>query len=273
MLTVLLSFLLASVPLSVVDDGETVDKFVKEDFELTLVDQLLIDHTKLDIQMEVLNEKIYQEPVDAKLADDGDIIQEQPGVALDRVQFRKQFYDYFYNGHPTELSPPERVVYPRVDSELLSEIREEVIGSYQTSFRPNNKERTRNIELAAEAIDSHVVFPGESFSFNGVVGKRTKEKGYKRAPVIVRGELTEGIGGGICQVSSTLYNAVDINGIEIVERYSHSRSVPYVPPGRDATVSWHGPDFVFKNKHNRPVLIRASAKRGNMTIQILSSKS
>ncbi len=84
--------------------------------------------------------------------------------------------------------------------------------------------------MAAEAIDNHVVFPGESFSFNETVGERTKEKGYQRAPVIIEGELAEDIGGGICQVSSTLYNAVDIDGMEIVERYSHSRSVPYVRP-------------------------------------------
>src|SRR5699024_8549970 len=102
----------------------------------------------------------------------------------------------------------------------------------------------------------------ETFSFNNVVGKRTKEKGYKKAPVIVKGELAEDIGGGICQVSSTLFNAVNLQGIEIVERYSHSREVPYVPPGKDATVSWWGPDFVFKNRYSHPVLIRAIVEKG-----------
>src|SRR5699024_2272393 len=91
--------------------------------------------------------------------------------------------------------------------------------------------------------------------------------------VIVKGELSEGIGGGICQVSSTLYNAVDLVGLDIVKRYSHSRSVPYVPPGRDATVSWFGPDFVFKNPYNQPILIRAFAKDGNMIVTLYSSDS
>ncbi|MFP3440966.1 VanW family protein, partial [Pantoea sp. SIMBA_133] len=118
-----------------------------------------------------------------------------------------------------------------------------------THFRKNNLERTSNIELAAEAINNTVVFPGETFSFNQTVGKRTKERGYLPAPIIVKGELSEGIGGGICQVSSTLFNAVDQAGVQIIERYSHSRSVPYVKPGRDATVSWYGPDFSFRN-HN-----------------------
>src|SRR5699024_11541629 len=123
----------------------------------------------------------------------------------------------------------------------------------------------------SDAIDSHVVFPGETFSFNKIVGKRTEEKGYKRAPVIVKGELAEDIRGGICQTSSTLYNAVDLQGIEIVERYSHSRSVRYVPPGRDPTVSWWGPDFSFKNKLHQPILIRTIAENAEMTINIYSS--
>ncbi|RYG71524.1 hypothetical protein EU245_13880 [Lentibacillus lipolyticus] len=273
MLTVFLSFLLASTPLSIVDDGESTDKLLKEDFELTLVDRMFIDNLKLDVQMDVLNDKIYQEPVNAKLAEDGDIISEKPGIALDRIAFQKVFREYFYHGTPTELALPEREIYPRVNSELLAQIKETTIGSYQTSFRTDNEERTRNIELASKAINNHVVFPGESFSFNETVGKRTKEKGYQRAPVIIEGELAEDIGGGICQVSSTLYNAVDIDGVEIVERYSHSRSVPYVPPGRDATVSWHGPDFVFKNTNKQPILIRSQAKNGTMAIQILSSES
>lgn len=97
-------------------------------------------------------------------------------------------------------------------------------------------------------------------------------KGYKRAPVIVKGELSEDVGGGICQVSSTLFNAVDRAGLQIVQRYSHSKRVPYVPPGRDATVSWYGPDFRFKNKYSQPILIKAKAHRGSMIVTIYSSE-
>lgn len=272
MMTVILSFLLASAPLTVTDDDQVVDKIVKKDFELFYADRLWVNDAKLELQMDVLNEKIYEDPINAKLDEDGQIIKEEPGRALDRQKFHKLFLGYFYQGTPEETALPKRKVYPRVDSELLAEIREHKIGHYTTNFKKNNEERSRNIELAAEAINNHVVFPGESFSFNDAVGKRTKEKGYKRAPVIVKGELTEDIGGGICQVSSTLYNAVNLKNIEITERYSHSRSVPYVPPGRDATVSWYGPDFAFTNKHKRPILIRASADDGNMTIEILSSE-
>ncbi|WP_164669254.1 VanW family protein [Virgibacillus doumboii] len=273
MITVILSFLLVSTPLTVTHDDNDVGELVKEDFSLVYLDRLFVNNNKLELQMDILNEKIYQAPTNAKLNDNGEIVEEKPGKTLDRVKFQQLFQDYFYKENVDKISLPEREIYPRVDSELLAEIREKEIGSYLTYFKVSNKERSHNISLAAEAIDNYVVFPGEKFSFNKVVGKRTKERGYKRAPVIVKGELAEDTGGGICQVSSTLYNAVELKGIQIVERYSHSRSVPYVPPGRDATVSWYGPDFVFKNNYNQPILIRASADEGKMKISIYSSES
>ncbi|WP_345840752.1 VanW family protein [Bacillus sp. P14.5] len=159
-----------------------------------------------------------------------------------------------------------------MDSELLERIKRKRISHYVTYFNSRNKERVHNIKLASDAINNQVVFPGETFSFNQIVGKRTVSKGYLPAPVIVKGELSEGIGGGICQVSSTLFNAVDRAGVKILERYSHSRRVPYVPPKRDATVSWYGPDFTFRNQHNQPLLIRSVVTGGQMIIMVFSSE-
>lgn len=170
------------------------------------------------------------------------------------------------------MDVPEMNIYPKVDTEVLAHIKTQQIGQYVTYFNSNNKSRTTNIELAAKALDSHVVFPNETFSFNKVVGRRTTAKGYKSAPIIVRGELSEGVGGGICQVSSTLFNAVDRAGLRIVQRYSHSKRVPYVPSGRDATVSWYGPDFQFQNKYNQPILIRAKRYGGSLVIKLYSSE-
>lgn len=272
MKAIILSFIFASMTL-VNSDGDAVEELDRNDFKLSYVDALFINDSKLKVQMDVLEETVHKDPVNAKLNDSGEIIPEKPGQQLDRYKFRRLFQDYFYSGKQMKAELPVEKVYPRVDSELIAEIKEQKIGDYVTYFKKTNKERSHNIDLAAEAIDNHVVFPGESFSFNKVVGKRTKDKGYKRAPVIVKGELAEDIGGGICQVSSTLYNAVDLKGIQITERYSHSRRVPYVPPGRDATVSWYGPDFVFKNNYNQALLIRAAAQDGRMRISIYSSDS
>ncbi|RBW69797.1 VanW family protein [Bacillus taeanensis] len=257
--------------LTIKQQGKTIDTVNRTDFTISLPGTELINVNKLDEFIDKLDQKIYRLPINAKIDDQGQIIAGQVGYKLDRQAFKEKFYEYFFSKGPSLIVVTELPVYPKVDSELLAHIKEERIGQYVTYFNTRNKNRSHNISLAAKAIDNYVVFPGEVFSFNEVVGKRTKENGYLRAPVIVKGELSQGIGGGICQVSSTLFNAVDSAGAEIVERYSHSRSVPYVPPGRDATVSWYGPDFRFQNKYNQPILIRAKAFEGKVFINIYSS--
>jgi vancomycin resistance protein YoaR len=230
-----------------------------------------IDIQKFQTISDQLNKQIRKEAIDAIIDENGNIIPELPGMELNKAIFKEQFFTYFYQKGSSTLEVPVRTVYPKVDSELLTQIRSQKIGHYVTYFNSHNKARSHNISLAATAINNQVVLPGETFSFNQTVGKRTKAKGYLPAPIIVKGELAEGVGGGICQVSSTLFNAVDRSGLQILQRYSHSRRVPYVPPGRDATVSWYGPDFSFKNKYNQPILIQAKAQFGMMMILLFSS--
>jgi vancomycin resistance protein YoaR len=241
----------------------------RDDYKLPTLS--LIDLNKFNQLLNGLERQIYQIAHNAKIGDHGEIIPEQIGYKLDRSKFTTQFYTYFFGSGSFTIDTPLTAVYPKVDSELLAHIREKPISHYITYFNSGNKNRSHNIDLAAKAINNFVVFPGEIFSFNQVVGKRTKEKGYLLASVIVRGELSEGIGGGICQVSSTLFNAIDSAGLQIVQRYSHSRNVPYVQPGRDATVSWDGPDFLFKNQYNQPILILAYSQGGSMFVTINSS--
>lgn len=244
----------------------------RSDTFTTFEDPLFIDHNRKKIVAEQLNQQVYQAPVNAKVMDTGEILPGKTGVELDYVQFEKQYINFIAKGEEGTMQIPTKRIHPRVTAEVLSEIKEKNIGSYVTYFPKQHAERTLNMKLAAKAIDSHVVFPGERFSFNKVVGERTEERGYERAPVIIKGEFAEDVGGGICQVSSTLFNAVDLEGVEIVERYAHSRDVSYVPPGKDATVSWHGPDFAFVNKYNQPLLIRASVRNGQMKISIFTSE-
>ena len=249
-----------------------LDKLEIEQYAVPYTEQLFIDDLKLNTLIENLEQKVYQAPENATINDAGEIKSGKTGVALDKQRFLTLFREIFYGRKKKKLEVPKMSIYPKVDSELLAHISEQKLGSYVTHFKKSNEERSHNISLAAKAINNYVLFPKESFSFNQVVGERTTEKGYKRAPVIVKGELAEDIGGGICQVSSTLFNAVDLRGVQIVERYAHSRRVPYVPPNRDATVSWWGPDFVFKNMYNQPILIRAEANNGKMIVSIYSSE-
>ncbi|WP_240035277.1 VanW family protein [Neobacillus notoginsengisoli] len=239
---------LFQVPGSVFPDSEFIGQFIDE-----------------------LKDKVYSAPEDARIAVDGSLLPEKTGKELDQEKMEDALYNFFYKGTPSKISIPLKPVYPRVDSELLDHIRAMLIGRYTTFFNAGNTERAHNIRLATEALNSKVVFPGETFSFNKEIGKRTVAKGYVKAPIIVRGELSEGIGGGICQVSSTLFNAADHAGMSIVQRYSHTKKVTYVPSGRDATVSWYGPDFKFKNPYSQPIFIRAKSLGGMMSVSIYSA--
>lgn len=253
--------------------GEQIATVNRDAFTSPLIDTPLIDENMLNEFIDKINKQVAKKPINAMIADSGEIIPGKSGYELDREAFTKSFLTYFFKNGSLIVEIPIKTVHPRVDSELLADIRVKHIGSYATFYNYNNTERSHNIMLSAEAIDNHVVFQGEVFSFNKVVGKRTVEKGYLPAPIIIRGELYEGVCGGICQVSSTLFNAVDRARLQIVQRYSHSRRVPYVPPGRDATVSWYGPDFIFKNVHNQPILIRAKAGHGVVYVNIYSSEA
>jgi vancomycin resistance protein YoaR len=257
--------------LTVNQQGKTIAQVNRSQFSAPIPGIPMIDDDKYVRFVDQLDKLTYKAPVNAKINDYGGIVPGEVGYKLNRHMFKDNFYTYFFGKGSSKIDVPEVNIYPKVDSEVLAHIKTQQIGQYITYFNSKNKSRSNNIELASKALDSHVVFPGETFSFNQVVGNRTIAKGYMRAPIIVRGELSEGIGGGICQVSSTLFNAVDRAGLKIVQRYSHSKRVPYVPSGRDATVSWYGPDFQFKNQYNQPILIRAKRYGGSMMVKLYSS--
>lgn len=256
--------------LTVTQDGNSLTTIDRSEHNLGVFPLLNMD--TYDLWADHLDRISMKKAENARIEPNGQIVDGRNGCRLDRRKMLILFYDYFYGKGSATVDVPTYPIYPKVDAEVLSSIRTKPIGHYVTYFNSNNKNRSHNIALAAKAIDSAVVFPGESFSFNEVVGMRTVDKGYKRAGVIVRGELSEGVGGGICQVSSTLFNAIDRAGLQIVKRYSHSRNVPYVLTGRDATVSWGGPDFVFQNAYNQPILIRAYSSGGQISVSVYSSE-
>ncbi|OIK09811.1 hypothetical protein BIV60_22865 [Bacillus sp. MUM 116] len=258
--------------LSITKDGRTISVVRRTEFSNQYPGLPFIAEKKYNSFLDHLNQQLTVAPENAKLDNYENIVSEKVGYQVHRKAFTEQFYAFYFGNSSATLEIPMLPVYPRVDSELLAELKSKRIGRYVTSFNSGNKTRTNNIKLAVNAINNYVIFPGEKFSFNRVVGKRTAEKGYLRAPVIVRGEYAEDIGGGICQVSSTLFNAVDNAGLQIVQRFSHSKEVPYIPKGRDATVSWYGPDFEFKNKYNQPVLIRARTMGNLLIIKLYSSE-
>ncbi|MBM7703720.1 VanW family protein [Metabacillus iocasae] len=173
-----------------------------------------------------------------------------------------------------DVNVPIYETTPNVTAEAVQGVNEVVVGTYTTKFNGSDTGRTRNIELSAQAIQNVVLGPGDSFSYNDIVGERTPERGYQPAPEIVEKELVMGIGGGICQTSSTLFNAVDAAGLKTVTRTHHSKEVGYVPAGRDATVSWGGPDYKFMNPQDYPVIIKTvmNKAQGTLTIEVRTAQ-
>jgi len=141
-------------------------------------------------------------------------------------------------------------------------------ASLTTEYNEKTKNRTTNLVIATKTIDGTILQPGDTFSFNEAIGKTTWAKGYRPAKIFVKGREAEAMGGGICQVSSTLYNAADYGGMEIIERHPHSKKVGYVKEGRDAAVSYGGVDLKFRNGLDYPVKIVAKASGGELTISL-----
>lgn len=148
-----------------------------------------------------------------------------------------------------------------------------LLSTTRTLFNAEKINRSRNILLAAKALDSTLVAPDEVFSFNETVGPRTKAQGYDEADIIVKNELVPGVGGGVCQVSTTLYNTVLKSELQIVERTPHSMIISYVAPGLDATVVYGSRDLQFRNNTGTHLIIKTAVTQGSLEIKIFGNPS
>lgn len=152
----------------------------------------------------------------------------------------------------------------------LNEKKETEIASFSTKIYNKDKERQNNIGITCDALSSKEIKPGETFSFCDTVGKSTTAKGYQEADIYVDGKKEQGLGGGNCQVSTTLYNAVlQIPELEVLERHKHSGHVPYIKEGKDAAVAYGAYDFKFKNNTQNTIKIMMENTADNVTAKIL----
>lgn len=174
----------------------------------------------------------------------------------------------------TEYSIPLKVVYPEVTTNMIgTEAFPDLISDFSTNYAASNRNRTTNLILAANKINGTVIMPGQTFSYNQVVGERTIQAGYKEAPIYVSGRVEDGLGGGICQITTTLYNAVLLANLEIVERSNHQFIPSYANASRDATVVYGAIDFKFKNNREYPIKITCSVSNGIANFKIFGLKS
>lgn len=196
------------------------------------------------------------------------VIPSQNTISFDVKEAQSQ-YESCELGDKIEI--PLSIEEPEVTTEKLkSNLFTTELASYSTTGGGSEGRRT-NIALAVKACNGVILLPGETFSYNDVLGERTADKGYQPAGAYSDGEVVEQLGGGICQVSSTLFSAVLHTDLEIVSRANHSMPVSYLPMGMDATVSWGGPEFKFKNNFSYPIKISASYSGGTITFKIFGA--
>ena len=215
-----------------------------------------------EIDMKKIKEEIYREPQNAYFETDPyKIYPDLDGIdlAISVEEAQNQINQEDKEEYSFNLKITEAEI--TVD-ELGKEAFPYLISSFSTKYDASNRNRSTNLKIAAEKINGKVLMPGEEFSFNKIVGKRTVEAGYKDAAIYADGGVVDGLAGGICQISSTLYNSVLLANLQITERRNHSFTTSYAPAGRDATVVWGTTDFRFINSRSYPIKIEATVNNG-----------
>ena len=263
-------------------DGTVVDNSsFKDELELLLNDfnnseptmEIPVATIKANsIDIDAIYNNLYKAPVDAYYTTNPYVVYPSAngldfGISLDEAKSLIANYQ-------EEYIIPLKILYPNVTTNQIgNEAFPDLLSSFSTSFTSSGYSRSTNISLAAQKLDGVVIMPGETFSYNQTVGQRTKAAGFKEATAYSNGQVVQEVGGGICQVSSTLYNAILYANLEIVERSNHGFKPSYVKPGLDATVSWGGPDLKFKNNRNYPVRIKTDTSGKVLRIYIYGLKT
>lgn len=223
----------------------------------------------------VLKDELDRLPKDAHLdLEKKKLVHEVPGRLLDVDATVGALADALESGKHSAPLVFEHKKPRRVAAELDNVQFDHVLGYFSTDYNRARRAaaRTFNLRLAASKLDGYVLLPGETFDFNDVVGPRDEANGYKVAPVIAQGEIVDGMGGGTCQISGTLHGAAFFAGLDIVERYPHTRPSSYIKMGLDATVVYPTIDFKIKNPFKFPVVLHETVKNGKVRAQILGPK-
>lgn len=247
-----------------------LDKVKNYDTQTILVETEQVEPQKINAQE--LRNKIYKEPKDATYEKTPKFVIHPHVVGIDfksSIEEVQKILDEEKEEYVIKLKLTKPAV---LTNDIGDEIFPDLLGRQTTSYDASNTARSSNLRLASNKINGTIVLPGETFSYNKVVGKRTVEAGYKDAKIYENGKVVDGLGGGICQVSSTLYNAVLYANLEIVSRRNHQFKTSYIEAGRDATVVYGSTDFQFKNTRNYPIKIKCSASGGVCTFEIYGMK-
>ena len=259
-------------------------KFDLADMTTVIIDALGDGKTEIDYNyitstpkmpdFQKIHDNLAAEPADAYFSDDGKftVIDDVEGCDFDVTEAETIWKD----AEPAaDVEIPIKLTFPEVTGDYLrSLLYRDVLGTMTTYFPKSNENRISNIQLACSKIEGTILYPGDVFSYNEALGERTEEAGFKMAGAYSNGEVVEELGGGICQVSSTLYSAMlYAYRVNTVQRVPHYFPVDYLEKGYDATVSWPKPDFKFRNDTDYPIKIvtHCNAEEKSLTIEIVGT--
>lgn len=230
------------------------------------------DESKLTDYEKKLTEMVNQNAKNATISISGgniSVIDGEDGRAIEEdkmVSLVKEAINANPEGNSV-VEVPVEVTKPKITKEMLSKI-DGVIGSFTTSYTSSDASRSANVEIAAKTVNGTILMPGDTFSYNNTLGERTTAKGYRDGAAYVGNKVVMVTGGGICQVSTTLYRAVLRAGIMPTERHNHSMTTTYSGPSEDATVSWGSLDYQFKNTYDFPIYIQGYTSNKHVTFNI-----
>lgn len=223
------------------------------------------------INLQKIHEEIYKEPQDAYVQKNPTVV--HPEVNGIDFKISVEEAEELLKEDKEEYTIPLKITKPKKTiNNLGEEAFPDLLATFSTRFDGSNYNRNTNIKLAAKRVNGTVILPGEKFSFNTIVGSRTIEAGFKEGTAYVGGKVVPDVGGGVCQVSSTIYNTALLANMQIVERSNHMFTTGYVAASRDATVYYGSLDFVFKNSRKYPIKMVASANGGVCKVSIYGIK-
>lgn len=236
-----------------------------------------VDDAIIDNYITTIKAEMNKEPVNAKISINNgqpQVIKEVSGKKIDEARLKEDLKALIETHKDSEsrLSVAVESIEAKVTSDKINSV-DSLVSSFTTSFTSSSYGRAVNIGLAAKTISGTILLPGEDFSFNNIVGDTTRDKGYQPAGVIVGDKIEQDYGGGICQVSTTLYNALMKLNLRPTERHPHNLPVSYVPIGTDAAIAFGYLDFKFKNVFDKPIYIESVAQSGQLTFNIYSSST
>ena len=224
----------------------------------------VINEKPQDIDIQKIHDEIYKEVQDAYYTKDPFTIHPE----VEGIDFNVEDAKNIISAEDKEeYTIPLTITKPKVTTaQIGSEAFPDVLATFTTRYDASNTDRTTNLRIACQKLNEKVVLAGDTFSYNQTLGERTVAAGYKNGKIYENGEVVDGIGGGICQISSTLYNAVLMANMKVTERRNHQFVTSYVPAGRDATVVYGLTDFKFKNTRTYAIKIKAGVSNGIATI-------